>query len=65
VLRDIADTAGKGHGPESGLLRARGTDAGRTLFCVVIEFPDGKGYPITARDMTDKEKRRYAAWKKR
>jgi len=31
------------------------TDAGRTLFCVVIEFPDGKGYPITARDMTDKE----------
>jgi len=35
------------------------------MFCVVIEFPDGKGYPITARDMTDKEKRRYADWKSR
>jgi len=41
------------------------TDAGRALFCVVIEFPGGRGYPVTARDMTDKEKRRYAAWKKR
>jgi len=41
------------------------TDAGLTLFCVVIEFPGGRGYPVTARDMTDKEKRRYAAWKKR
>ena len=41
------------------------TDAGRPLFCVVIEFPGGRGYPVTARDMTDKEKRRYAAWKKR
>lgn len=35
------------------------TDAGRYLFCVVIGFPDGKGYPVTAREMTDKEKRRY------
>lgn len=41
------------------------TDAGRTLFCVVIEFPGGRGYPVTARDMTTKEKRRYAEWKKR
>jgi len=41
------------------------TDAGRPLFCVVIEFPGGKGYPVTARDMTTTEKRRYAAWKKR
>ena len=41
------------------------TDAGRPLFCVVIEFPGGRGYPVTARDMTAKEKRRYAAWKKR
>ena len=41
------------------------TDAGRTLFCVVIEFPGGRGYPITARDMTAKERRRYAAWKRR
>ena len=36
------------------------TASGRHLFCVVIQFPDGKGYPITARPMTDKERRRYA-----
>ncbi len=41
------------------------TDAGRPLFCVVIEFPGGKGYPVTARDMTTKEKRRHAEWKER
>jgi uncharacterized DUF497 family protein len=41
------------------------TEAGRALFCVVIEFPGGRGYPVTARDMTAKEKRRYAEWKKR
>jgi uncharacterized protein len=39
------------------------TDAGRYLFCVVIRFPDGKGYPVTAREMTAKEKRRYRKWK--
>ena len=32
------------------------------LFCAIIHFPDGKGYPITARPMTDKEKRRYQQW---
>jgi len=41
------------------------TVAGRYLFCVVIRFPDGKGYPVTAREMTAKEKRRYRKWKKR
>jgi uncharacterized DUF497 family protein len=41
------------------------TRAGRYLFCVVIEFPDGKGYPVTARAMTAKEKRRFVQWKKR
>jgi uncharacterized DUF497 family protein len=35
------------------------TDAGRYLFCVLIRFPDGKGYPVTAREMSAKEKRRY------
>ncbi|HEX9002062.1 MAG TPA: BrnT family toxin [Blastocatellia bacterium] len=39
------------------------TDAGQYLFCVVIQFPDGNGYPVTARPMTDKEKRRYRQWK--
>ncbi len=41
------------------------TESGRYLFCVVIRFPDGIGYPVTARDMTDKEKRRYRKWKNR
>ena len=41
------------------------TEAGRYLFCVVILFPDDKAYPVTARDMTTKEKRRYAEWKER
>lgn len=41
------------------------TDAGRYLFCVVIAFPDGNGYPVTARDMTAREKRRYRQWKDR
>jgi hypothetical protein len=39
------------------------TDIGRYLFCVVIQLPDGKGYTVTARPMTDKEKRRYRQWK--
>ena len=41
------------------------TEDGRYLFCVVIEFPGGKGYPITARPMTPKEERRFKQWKKK
>lgn len=41
------------------------TAAGRCLLCVVIHFPDGKGYPVTAREMTAKEKRSYRRWQKR
>jgi hypothetical protein len=41
------------------------TDAGRDLFCVVIEFPDGKGYPVTARPMSDRERRRFNRWRNR
>lgn len=41
------------------------TEAGRYLFCVIIHLPDGKGYPITARPMTVKEKRRFKKWKDR
>ncbi len=41
------------------------TESGRYLFCVVILFPDGKGYPVTAREMTDKEKRRFRKWRDR
>lgn len=39
------------------------TDAGRHLFCVIIQFPNSKGYPVTARQMSDKEKHRYKQWK--
>ncbi len=41
------------------------TETGRHLFCVVIQFPDGNGYPVTARSMTIKEKLRYRKWKER
>lgn len=41
------------------------TVAGRYLFCVVIHLPDGRAYPVTARVMSDKEKRRYNQWKNR
>ena len=41
------------------------TNSGRYLFCAVIRFPDGNGYPVTARPMTDDEKRRYRQWKNR
>lgn len=37
--------------------------SGRYLFCVIIHFPDGKGYPITARPMTVKKQRRFNQWK--
>jgi uncharacterized DUF497 family protein len=39
------------------------TEFGKYLICVVIQFPDGNGYPVTARPMTDQEKRRYRQWK--
>ncbi len=38
------------------------TETGRHLFCVVIQFPDGKGFPVTARPMTAAEKKRYNRW---
>jgi hypothetical protein len=30
-----------------------------------LRLDDGKGFPVTAREMTDKEKKRYKQWKKR
>ena len=39
------------------------TNSGRYLFCVMIQFPDENGYPITARPMTDRERRRFNQWK--
>ena len=40
------------------------TDAGRYLLCVLVSFPDGRGYPVTAREMTAAEKQRYSRWKR-
>lgn len=33
--------------------------AGRHLLCILIQFPEGKGYPVTARPMTLRERQRY------
>ncbi|HUT90330.1 MAG TPA: hypothetical protein VMY37_12590 [Thermoguttaceae bacterium] len=55
----------KSGGPNPAYYVLGETDSGRYLFCVVIQFPDRKGYPVTARPMTDKEKRRYRQWKSR
>jgi hypothetical protein len=41
------------------------TSGGRYLFCVVIGLPDSKGYPVTARPMTEKEERRFKQRRKR
>ncbi|AUB81834.1 hypothetical protein THSYN_13265 [Candidatus Thiodictyon syntrophicum] len=41
------------------------TAAGRYLFCVIIQFPDGTGYPVTARPMTQAEKQRFMQSKRR
>jgi uncharacterized DUF497 family protein len=41
------------------------TAAGRYLFCVVIQFPDGNGYPVTARRMTSSERQQFNQWKNR
>ena len=49
----------KSEGPNPVYYVLGTSDAGRNLFCVVIQFPDGKGFPVTARDMTENEKRRY------
>lgn len=40
------------------------TLAGRYLFCVIIQFPDHKGYPVTARPMTDSERRQFQKWRR-
>jgi uncharacterized protein len=41
------------------------TDAGRYLVCIVIRFPDGNAYPVSARPMDEKEKRRFRKWRDR
>lgn len=41
------------------------TDTGKYLFCVIIQFPDGNGFPVTARTMTQKERQRFSQWSKK
>ena len=53
----------KSHGENPVYYVLGQTDAGRYLFSVVIQFPEGKGYPVTARPMTDKEKQQYRRWR--
>jgi uncharacterized DUF497 family protein len=55
----------KSHGTNPVYYALGRTSSGRYLFCVVIQFPDAKGFPITARPMTRKAKERYNRWEKR
>ena len=57
----VLRTKSKGENPLYYILGQ--TKSGRYLFCVVIRFPEGKGYPVTAREMTQKEKKRYRTWR--
>jgi uncharacterized protein len=56
---------GKSEGPNPVYYVLGQSESGRHLFCVVIQFPDGNGYPVTARNMTDREKQRYRMWTQR
>ncbi len=52
----------KSRGLNPGYIYLGQTFAGRYLMCAIIEFPDGNGYPITARPMDLSEKQRYRRW---
>ena len=55
----------KGYGPNPVFFVLGQTARGRYLFCLIIAFPDGKGLPITAREMTEKEKVRFKKWREK
>ncbi|MGC1273707.1 MAG: hypothetical protein WBC44_08380 [Planctomycetaceae bacterium] len=52
----------KSEGPNPVYYVLGRTGSGRHLFCVIIRFLDGKGFPVTARPMTVREKTRYKRW---
>ena len=54
----------KAHGPSPVYQVLGQTASGDYVICVVIAMADGTGYPVTARPMTLKEKRRYMQWRK-
>jgi hypothetical protein len=64
VLDSLLVLRGPSDGPNPVYYVLGQTSTGRYLFCVIIHFPDGNGYPVTARPMTVKEERRYREWKK-
>jgi len=49
-------------GANPGYIYLGTTAAGKYLMCAMIEFPDGNGFPITARPMTTAERQRYRRW---
>ncbi len=53
----VQRTKSQGNNPVNYVLGQ--TNEGWYLFCVIVRFSDGKRYPVTARTMTYKEKRRY------
>lgn len=59
----VLRTKAEGRHPVYNLLGQ--TISGRYLLCIVIAFPDGNGYPVTARSMTINEQRRFKQWKRK
>ncbi len=56
----------KGHYPGEDVYSASGqTEAGRYLIVFFIHKMSGEALPISARDMTIKERRKYASQKRR
>lgn len=54
------ERAERGHRPGEDLYTASGqTDAGRYLIVFFVYKQDGRALIVTARDMTQKERRRY------
>jgi uncharacterized protein len=50
----------KGHRPSENVYAALGrTDAGRYLICFFVYKRDGRALPLSVRDMTRSERRRY------
>ncbi len=59
----ILNAKSKGKNPAYYVLGQ--TEAGRYLFCVILQFPNGIGYPVTSRPMTPTERQRFNRWKKK
>ena len=58
----VLRTKSRGENPVYSVLGR--TASGRHLLCIVIQFPNAVGYPVTARPMDDAERRRFRRWEK-